>query len=49
MPDPEDLLRTAHQFPSRDLRWEEFVRWYLGEELIQRIPGKGIPTLPRVK
>ena len=31
-----------------DLRWEEFSRWYLGEELTQKIPGKGIPTLARV-
>ena len=31
-----------------DIRWEEFSKWYLGEEFTQKIPGKGIPTLARV-
>jgi hypothetical protein len=48
LPDPEDVVRNHGQFPSRDMRWEEFMKWYAGDEFVQRIPGKGIPTLPRV-
>jgi hypothetical protein len=47
VPNPEDRLLNAQEFPHRIHVWETFHKWYAGNEEDELIPGQGIPTLPR--
>lgn len=48
IPDPEDAVLLPGQFPTRELRWTAFMQWYAGEEDLNPIPGKAVPTVQRV-
>lgn len=48
VPDLEDVYVDKSTTSFKAIIWEEFKLWYVGEEIHQRIPGKGAPSLPRV-
>lgn len=48
VPNPEDRLLSSTEFPLKALIWENFRKWYAGEEEIDPIPGQGVPTVARV-
>jgi hypothetical protein len=48
VPDPEDITLDPHTFDVRRHRWNDFTAWYAGNEEIERVPGRGVPTLARV-
>lgn len=48
IPIADDSTLKSENFPILDLRWKKFLNWYAGDEEINLIPGKGIPTLQRV-
>jgi hypothetical protein len=47
-PDPEDFSLDATLVPLRAERIARFTTWYAGDELVNKTPGQGIPTLARV-
>jgi len=48
VPDLEDVDLDSKIAPVRAQRWKDFAKWYAGEEGIEKIPGKGVPTMARV-
>ena len=48
VPDVEDVDLDSKVAPMRHQRWKDFAKWYAGDEAVEKIPGRGIPTLARV-
>jgi hypothetical protein len=48
VPDPEDYYVDSYVDMNRAVVWNDFIMWYLGDERLATVPGRGIPSLARV-